>query len=212
MTTQTLLILGATGDLTARLLLPGLGALVAGGGGEELLLVGSATADWDDARWRLRVADAFAAANASGPQVDAVVRGARYLEADVTVPDDLRRLLDACRGRVAVFFALPPAVTVRACQALAGIELPEHTRLVLEKPFGTDAAGAAALNDLLARLVPEDRVYRVDHYLGMSTVLNIVGLRFANRMLESVLNGEHVQCIDTVQLPPDLAGGRRRAS
>ena len=195
---QTLLILGATGDLAARLLLPGLGALVAGGGGERLLLVGSATAGWDDDRWRRRVADSFAAANAKGAQVDAVVRAARYLEADVTVTDDLRRLLEACQGRVAIIFALPPAVTVQACQALAGIELPEHTRLVLEKPFGTGAASAAALNDLLARLVPEDQVYRVDHYLGMSTVLNIVGLRFANRMLESVLNGEHVHSIDIV--------------
>ncbi len=81
---------------------------------------------------------------------------------------------------------------------LCGIGLPEGTRLVLEKPFGTDAASAAALNDLLARLVPEDQVYRVDHYLGMSTVLNIVGLRFANRMLESVLNAEHVQSIDII--------------
>jgi glucose-6-phosphate 1-dehydrogenase len=195
---KTLLILGATGDLTARLLLPGLGALVASGGGEQLLLVGSATADWDDDHWRQRVADSFAAANARGTQVDAVVRDARYLEADVTVEADLRRLLDACQGRVAIFFALPPAVTLRACQALAGIELPEHTRLVLEKPFGTDAASAAALNDLLARLVPEDQVCRVDHYLGMSTVLNIVGLRFANRMIESVLNGEHVDSIDIV--------------
>ena len=111
--------------------------------------------------------------------MDAVVRDARHLEADVTVEDDLRRLLDACEGRVAIFFALPPGVTVQACRALAGIELPEHTRLVLEKPFGTDAASAAALNDLLARLVPEDQVHRVDHYLGMSTVLNILELRFA---------------------------------
>ena len=137
---QTLLILGATGDLTARLLLPGLGALVASGGGEQLLLVGSAEASLDDDRWRQRVADAFAAADARGTQADAVVRGARYLEADVTVEADLRRLLDACQGRVAIFFALPPAVTLRACQALAGIELPEHTRLVLEKPFSTDSS------------------------------------------------------------------------
>ncbi|HJU02426.1 MAG TPA: glucose-6-phosphate dehydrogenase [Actinomycetes bacterium] len=194
----TLLILGASGDLTMRLLLPGLGALLASGGGEPLLLIGSATADWDDDRWRQLVAESFAAANVRGAHVDAVVRGARYLKADVTVEGDLRGLLDACHGRVAVFFALPPAVTVQACQTLANIELPEHTRLVLEKPFGTDAASAAALNDLLARLVPEDQVYRVDHYLGMSTVLNIVGLRFANRMLESVLNREHVQSIDII--------------
>jgi glucose-6-phosphate 1-dehydrogenase len=195
---QTLLILGATGDLTARLLLPGLGGLLAGGGGMDLLLVGSARRGWDDNRWRKRVADSFASVDAHGRQVDAVVNGTRYLEADVTVEGDLRRLLDACQGRLVMFFASPPSVAVQACRVLAGIGLPNGTRLVMEKPFGTDTASAAALNDLLARLVPEDQVFRVDHYLGMATVLNIVGLRFANRMLESVLNADHVESVDIV--------------
>ena len=194
---QTLLILGATGDLTARLLLPGLGGLLAGGR-QDLLLVGSGRHGWDDNHWRKRVADSFAAVGARGQQVDAVVNGTRYLEADVTVEGDLRRLLEACQGRLAIFFALPTAVAVQACRVLASIGLPDGTRLVMEKPFGTDAASAAALNDLLARLVPEDQVYRVDHYLGMATVLNIVGLRFANRMLESVLNADHVERVDIV--------------
>jgi glucose-6-phosphate 1-dehydrogenase len=195
---QTLLILGASGDLAGRLLLPGQGALLAGGGGKDLLLVGSARHGWDDDRWRKRVADSFAAVGARGRQVDAIVKGTRYLEADVTVEGDLRRLLDARQGRLVVLFALPPPVTVTACRVLCGIGLPEGTRLVLEKPFGTAAASAAALNDLLARLVPEDQVFRVDHYLGMATVLNILGLRFANRMLESVLNAGHVKRVDIV--------------
>ena len=197
-TQQTLLILGATGDLTARLLLPGLGRLLAGGGVRDLLLVGSGRHGWDDNRWRRRVADSFAIVNARGREVDAVVKDVRYLEADVTVEGGLRRLLDTRQGRLVLFFALPPSVTVQACRVLAGIGLPEGTRLVIEKPFGTDAASAEALNGLLARLVPEDQVYRVDHYLGMATVLNIVGLRFANRMLESALNAEHVQSVDIV--------------
>ncbi|HYZ35740.1 MAG TPA: glucose-6-phosphate dehydrogenase [Pseudonocardiaceae bacterium] len=196
--TQTLLILGASGDLTSRLLLPGLGGLLTRGRIGSLALIGSSRDDWDDQRWRQLVADAFAAGNASGARAEAVVEGARYLRADVTLEGDLRRLLDACHGRVVIYFALPPLVTVRACQALTRVALPEGTRLVMEKPFGTDAASAAALNDLLARLVPEDQVYRVDHYLGMSTVLNIVGLRFANRMFEPVLNAGHVQCVDVV--------------
>ena len=90
--TQTLLILGASGDLAGRLLLPGLGGLLAGGGVKDLLLVGSGRYGWDDNRWRRRVADSFAAVGARGRQVDAVVNGARYLEADVTVEADLRRL------------------------------------------------------------------------------------------------------------------------
>lgn len=197
-TQQTLLILGASGDLTARLLLPGLGGLLAGGGGQGLSLLGSAIDDWDDQRWRRRVADSFASAGASGAQVDAVAQGARYLQADVTAEEDLRRLLEACRGQVIIYFALPPSITVRACTALTRADLPSGTRLVLEKPFGTDAASAEALNALLARLVPEDQVHRVDHFLGMSTVLNIMGLRFANRILEPILNAEHVESVDVI--------------
>lgn len=89
---QTLLILGASGDLTARLLLPGLGGLLACGAAEGLLLVGSGADDWDDDRWRTRVADSFATASADGPQVDAVAKNARYSRADVTSEGDLRKL------------------------------------------------------------------------------------------------------------------------
>jgi len=197
-TPQTLLILGASGDLAARLLLPGLGVLLASGVGGGLALVGSARESWDDDRWRKRVADSFAAAGAAGPEVDAVAGTSRYVRADASDEEDLRRLLGAVEQPLIVYFALPPRVTMAACRALAGVGLPSRTRLVLEKPFGTDSGSAAALNDLLTRLVPEDQVFRVDHYLGMSTVLNIVGLRFANRILEPVLDGRHVETVDIV--------------
>jgi glucose-6-phosphate 1-dehydrogenase len=195
---QTLLILGATGDVTERWLLPGLGGLLASGGAEGLSLIGVGLEDWDDDRWRKRVAGAFEAHGAGGARVDAVTTRTLYVRADVSDEADLRGLLGACHDPIIIYFALPPAVTERACQALTAIDVPAGTRLVMEKPFGTDAAGARALNELLARLVPEDHVYRVDHYLGMSTVLNILGLRFANRMLEPVLNAEHVEEIDVV--------------
>jgi glucose-6-phosphate 1-dehydrogenase len=195
---QTLLILGASGDLAARLLLPGLGDLLAKGGGESVSLVGSDVKDWDDKRWRERVAESFAAAGASGDRVDAVAGSTRYLKADVTAQSDWRKLLDACEGRLIAYFALPPAITERACQALTGLELPEGSRLAFEKPFGTDTASAVALNTLVNRLVPEDQVHRVDHFLGTSTVMNIAGVRFANRMIEPLLSAEHVESIDIV--------------
>ena len=195
---QTLMILGASGDLAARLLLPGLGGLLANGGIGDLSLVGSGAEDWDDARWRSRVASSFGAADASGAEVDAVAGAARYIQADVTSEHDLRRLLEAAQGGLTIYFALPPAVTEKACRALKGVGLPTGTRLVMEKPFGTDAASAEALNELLAQLVPEDHVHRVDHFLGMSTVLNILGVRFANRILEPVLTAEHVESVDIV--------------
>jgi glucose-6-phosphate 1-dehydrogenase len=194
---QTLLILGANGDLTRRLLLPGVGALVAQGGRPGLRLLGSGIDHWDDTRWQRRVTDSFSH-HATTPAAADLRRGTRYIEADVTRADDLRRLLAACRGPVAIFFALPPAVTAQACQALREVGLPPDTRLVLEKPFGTDAASAKQLNEVLAYLVPEDRIHRVDHFLGKSTVLNILGLRFANRIFEPVLTSEHVAAVDIV--------------
>src|SRR5690606_38219905 len=121
-----------------------------------------------------------------------------YLAADATAEEDLRRLLASCRGRLTLYFALPPAITVEACRALARIGVPDGTRLVMEKPFGTDAASAAALNELLHGFVPEDHVHRVDHFLGMSTVLNILGVRFANRVIEPLLTSEHVEAVDIV--------------
>ncbi|MFI6243190.1 glucose-6-phosphate dehydrogenase [Micromonospora sp. NPDC050795] len=195
---QTLLLLGASGDLAARLLLPGLGRLVASGAVPDLRLVGSGRDDWDDERWRGRIAGSFATVGAGGPREAEVVRSARYLAADVTAEEDLRRLLAACQGQTVIFFALPPAVTARAAATLARIGLPPGTRLMLEKPFGTDTASARSLNDLLAGLVPEDQVHRIDHFLGKSTVVNILGLRFANRIFEPVLNSAHVACVDIV--------------
>ncbi|MBW6434213.1 glucose-6-phosphate dehydrogenase [Actinoplanes hulinensis] len=213
MTDQTLIILGATGDLTGRLLLPGLGALLTAGHVPGLTLIGAAIDDWDDTRWRERVHDSFgahgaaAAARSAGeatPVTDTaaaasdVADRARYLRTDVTQADDLRRLLGEARGSVAIFFALPPAVTAKACQALLDVDLPEGTRLVLEKPFGTGSAAATELNALLTRLVPEKRVHRVDHFLGKSTVLNILGLRFANRIFEPLLGNTHVESVEIV--------------
>ncbi len=193
---RTLLLLGASGDLAKRYLLPGLGALVATGEVAGISLIGAGTQTWDDERWRTTVARAFASTGARGGDVDAVIRGARYLPADVTADADLRRLLDAVRGELILYFALPPAVTRRCCEVLATIGLPPGTRMVMEKPFGTDAASARALNQLLASMVPEERIFRVDHFLAMHTVLDLFGLRFANRIVEPLLTNEHVARVD----------------
>jgi glucose-6-phosphate 1-dehydrogenase len=195
---QTLLVLGASGDLTARLLLPGLGGLLANGGAAGLSLVGSGMDDWDDERWRRRVLESFAKVGDGAGGATGVAHDSRYVRADVTRAEDLRRLLDACTGPVIMYFALPPAITAKACHALADVTLPAGTRLVLEKPFGTDESSARLLNELLSRLVPEDQIHRVDHFLGKSTVLNILGLRFANRIVEPVLNAEHVASVDVI--------------
>lgn len=195
---RTLLILGAAGDLTARLLLPGLGTLLAEGDHGHLELVGSDRGDLGDDAWRERVRRAFATADADGPDPAAVAERSRYLRADAADAADLGRVIGAVQAPVAIYFALPPAITRKACAALCDVALPEGTRLVMEKPFGSDMDSAEALNRLVTRLVPEDHVHRVDHFLGMSTVLNIVATRFANRMIEPVLSNVHVASVDIV--------------
>jgi glucose-6-phosphate 1-dehydrogenase len=195
----TLLLLGASGDLCGRLLLPALGQLL---DREEsrrgVVLVGAGSEGWDANGWQERVRTSFADGNVSDAALQSVLDTTSYQKADVTSPEDLRSLIDSCPPAPALYFALPPSVTVAACKALQQVSLPEGTNLVLEKPFGTNQESAAGLNKLLAQLVPENQVHRVDHFLGRSTVLNLLGVRFANRLFEPVWSNEHIDHVDIV--------------
>jgi glucose-6-phosphate 1-dehydrogenase len=195
----TLLLLGASGDLSGRLLLPALGQLL---DREEsrrgVVLVGAASEDWQANDWQERVRTSFSDGKVSDAALQSVLDTTQYQQADVTSPEDLRSLIDSCPPAPALYFALPPSVTVAACKALQQVSLPEGTNLVLEKPFGTNQESASSLNKLLAQLVPENQVHRVDHFLGRSTVLNLLGVRFANRLFEPVWSNEHIDHVDIV--------------
>jgi glucose-6-phosphate 1-dehydrogenase len=193
---ETLVILGAGGDLTSRLLLPGLASLLASSRGEKLQLIGVDRDPMPDATWRSLVRSAFSAFRSD--LGERVARDSIYLQADATSAEDLAAVLDAATGRVAVYFALPPAITVRACTTLSTMELPPGIVLALEKPFGSDARSARSLNRLLQKMVPEEQVFRVDHFLGKSTILNLIGLRFANRIFEPLLSAENVAHVEII--------------
>ncbi|WP_210507068.1 glucose-6-phosphate dehydrogenase [Naasia sp. SYSU D00057] len=191
----SVLILGAGGDLTKRLLLPGLASLLAKHP-YDVQVIGSGIDERSDADWQQLIRDSFA--KVEDPSIaEQYLRDARFLTADATQEADLQKLLDACDGTPVIYFALPPAVTAKVCAALRRIDLPEGTRLALEKPFGVDEASARKLNRLIGRLVPEEQVFRIDHFLGMSMVLNILGLRFANQFLEPVW---HSGTVDKVEI------------
>ena len=194
----TLFLLGGGGDLSKRLLLPALGQLLTEQPDRRVELIGAGVEELADAAWRDIVTASFSTVQASGPAVDAILASTVFRRADVTDASALAALLAGATGTPAVYFALPPAVTVKACEALENVDLPDGTILALEKPFGTDSDSAAALNRQLALLVPEDRIHRVDHFLGRSTVFNLLGLRFANRIFEPLLNAEHVDQVDIV--------------
>ncbi|WP_292697015.1 glucose-6-phosphate dehydrogenase, partial [Microbacterium sp. 69-10] len=189
MPTTTLYILGASGDLTSRLLLPSLASLLCKEPKRRVALRGSGTEDWDAGTWRSAVEKAFA----DSPQALEHVDIADYVKADVTDADDVASLVKGLGPSTVLYFALPPAVTAAAIDAMEGLTLPEGTILAMEKPFGEDEASARELNSKLLALVPEQQIFRVDHFLGRSTLLNLLGVRLANRIWEPVWRAEHVQ-------------------
>ncbi|MCZ2811092.1 MULTISPECIES: glucose-6-phosphate dehydrogenase [unclassified Modestobacter] len=197
----TLVVLGGTGDLTGRLLLPGLAQLVqadALDGDVDVLAVGRD--DWSEqeyrewARARLAEHATHVPEEAQGRLVDRL----GYQRGDVTAPDDLRQVLARVPGRPVVYLALPNTVFLPTLEALTEVELPEGTTIAVEKPFGRDEADARQLNAVLHRLVPEERAFRTDHFLAKQTVLNVLGLRFANRLFEPVWNASHVDRVEIV--------------
>jgi glucose-6-phosphate 1-dehydrogenase len=195
-----LVIFGGAGDLTGRYLLPGLAALRARGYlSERFELVGASREDWDDAQFR-QWAAGWLQREVSGLDAGAIttlISSSRYQRLDLADPASVTACL-AGKGPVAVYLALPPAVFPTAVTALHRAGLPADSQLVLEKPFGEDLDSARALNRLLADLVDERHVFRVDHFLAMTTVQNVLGTRLANRVLEPIWNSAHIDEVEIV--------------
>lgn len=197
----TLVILGASGDLTHRLLLPGLGTLLRTRPDLDVKLVGAAFEALDEAEWRKRVSEALADGGCRVERAEQMASETRYTQLDVTDPAAMSAFLaevDEAGRPIVLYFALPPAISQKACGVLAGLDLPEGLRLAIEKPFGSSLASAQEFNKLLASVVPEDQIFRVDHYLGKATVLNLLGIRFGNRIFEPVWNADNIERVEII--------------
>jgi glucose-6-phosphate 1-dehydrogenase len=179
----TLLLLGATGDLSKRYVLPAVGALEAAGllpG--DFRVVGGARGELDAGELR-RLAHGRVPA-----------RLLTYRCVDLADPSSLAAALDGADEPVAVYLALPPAVFETTIESLAGLGLPAGSRVAVEKPFGNDVASARRLNALLADSGLD--AYRVDHVLGMETVQRLVAVRSENPVLDRIWNGESVDRVE----------------
>ena len=201
------MLFGATGDLAGRYLLPALAALAAAGRlPDGFQVVGAAQQDLDDQAFRKIAADRLAQYAAGRPAAarDAVVRSLRYRQVDLRDAGSVARVVcddGADPPPVAVYLALPPGLFSTAVTALGSLGLPKGSRVVLEKPFGEDLESAVALNRLLADVAGvagEQAVFRVDHFLGLATVQNVLGMRLANRVLEPVWNSAQIEQVDIV--------------
>ena len=193
-----LVIFGAGGDLTARLLLPALAHLRADGDlPEDLQVLGLDRRDWDDAGFRAHAGAALGdhagdLAGAHGWLLDRL----RYARTDVADARSVAAAVAHLDRSWVAYLALPPTMFAPTLHALAGTGLPDGSVITIEKPFGTDLASARELNTLLRRRFGDVVVFRNDHFLHSQTVQNIAGLRFANRLFEPLWNAEHVRAVD----------------
>ncbi len=196
-----MLILGAGGDLTARYLLPALARLL-----ElerlppEFSILGVSREPSSDEEFRQRMATQLERhASEIAPATRETLLGRlAYGQADVTDASQLAPLMQPADEPLLAYLALPPGVYARTIVALCTAGLAPGSRLVIEKPFGQDLASAQALNRLIAERLGEAAVFRIDHFLGMQTVQNTLGLRFANRIFEMLWNATHVERVEII--------------
>jgi glucose-6-phosphate 1-dehydrogenase len=192
-----LVIFGASGDLTSRKLMPALAQLhEVGQLPPGFSVLGIARDDWGT--HRLREALERYAGDISLQSRNALVSSVEYRRAEVTDPGQVIAALQPLREPIIAYLALPPRVFLPTLEALAGASLPQGSRVVIEKPFGEDLASAQALNRLLHQSFPENAVFRIDHFLHLQTVQNVLGLRFANRIFEQLWNRDHVERVEIV--------------
>ena len=204
-------VFGATGHLATTKLLPSIYQLeLAGRFDETLAFLAFARRDWDTKQWRVHLNSTLVAHFGAELELEVAARLAErfeYVRGDYNDASAYPRLLkrigttssDQCEN-VVLYLAIPPGDFLDVVRNLdkAGLnDIAGQHRIVVEKPFGTDLTSARELNAELHRYYQEEQIYRIDHYLGKETVQNLLVFRFANSVIESLWNREH---IDHVQI------------
>jgi glucose-6-phosphate 1-dehydrogenase len=203
-TADCLLLFGATGDLAQRMLLPSLCALDADRlVAPDLRIVGTARQVLDDEGYRAFARTAlekFLPADRHGAIEDFLKRlHYQPLDANETAQfADLAAKVGPIEAGLSIFLSTAPSLFGPTIAGLVASGLAgDKVRIGLEKPLGTDLATSRAINDAVSAAFPENRIFRIDHYLGKETVQNLLALRFANVMFEPLWNAAH---LDHVQI------------
>src|SRR5476651_279418 len=213
---QVVVLFGATGDLARRKLLPGLFHLASAGFIPGCRIIGVSLDDLDAEGFRKiardaltefstrKVSDADWADFAANLQYVPMAAGAAALKAAVI---EAERAFKGESLRLH-YLSVPPNAALAAVRLLGEAGLVERSRIIMEKPFGTDLASAVSLNARLHEVFDEDRIFRIDHFLGKEPAQNILAFRFANGLFEPIWNRNFIDHVQ-IDVPETLALGKR---
>ena len=221
-----LVIFGASGDLTHRLLMPALYNLAATGLlPQAFALIGVGRSEFSNEAFRAGLADSlpkFATRQIDESVVKTVLACVAYVQGEPDEEETYKKIgreltrierEQGTQGNRLFYLATPPTAFAPIGRHLGQSGLAREAggawrRLVIEKPFGTDLASARALNQELLGILNEDQIFRIDHYLGKETVQNILVLRFANGLFEPIWNRDHIDHVQ-ITVAESLTVGRR---
>jgi glucose-6-phosphate 1-dehydrogenase len=216
----TVVLIGATGDLSKRKLLPGLLHLFQTGLLRDLQVVGTSL-DHHDRDSFLEFAraaiDEFASFEVKEEDWKEFEKRLWWSPWELG-PDGLKAVVDDAdeaagsdkpRDRLH-YLSVPPKAALDVVQILKEADLIARSRIIMEKPFGTDLASSKELNRQLHKVFKEDQIFRIDHFLGKEAAQNILAFRFANGLFEPIWHRNH---IDHIQIDvPESLGLEQRAS
>ena len=213
---QVVVLVGATGDLARRKLLPGLFHLATAGFIPGCRIIGVSLDELDPDGFRAiarKALDEFSTRKLTEANWDAFAQSLDYvsLAAGATA---LRAVVDkaelpfAGQGRRLHYLSVPPSAALSAVRLLGEAGLVERSRIIMEKPFGTDLASAVALNARLHEVFAEEQIFRIDHFLGKEPAQNILAFRFANGLFEPIWNRNFIDHVQ-IDVPETLGLGRR---
>jgi glucose-6-phosphate 1-dehydrogenase len=198
MPADTLVLFGAMGDLAHKKIFPALYHMVRHGH-LDVPVIGIARAERTDEHLKERVRDSI---QQQGGEIDQealakLLNLLRYVGGDYGKPETftlLKKTLGSS-SRPAHYLAIPPSLFMSVVESLAKSNCMKNARVIVEKPFGHDLASAQQLNAALHSVVPESRIFRIDHYLGKEAVLNLLFFRFANSFLEPIWNRNYIESV-----------------